>query len=319
MIITGDGARLAEKPVLTAIPGFSASGAALAWEAVELAERVGAPDRIPLAQMRAGAHYRSVSRGEWQRGVAGIAEQIPLCLGPHTRLDLRMAYFSLLARFAPEKAAAEVRAQIAATAEDAEVAAGFVVYAIAEDPRGLSHIKLYLNGAKWLDLVIDDVDPGPHALRTAEDLPDGYLDIEVRAYNDLELPGSAFVTVLKGAPCTSAATCLDGQGCDDGRCSWPPPSVEFGQPCVRSPDCLSELCAEREELSLCTLPCDEDEDCEGDFTCYDDGVCWLPGDGGGCCSVGDGRRPWLAHGLLAALVLVLVILGPRRSTGHRGA
>ena len=53
--------------------------------------------------MRAGAHYRSVSRGEWQRGVAGIAEQIPLCLGPHTRLDLRMAYFSLLARFAPER------------------------------------------------------------------------------------------------------------------------------------------------------------------------------------------------------------------------
>ena len=102
--------------------GRLADGAALAWEAVELAERVGAPDRIPLAQMRAGAHYRSVSRGEWQRGVAGIAEQIPLCLGPHTRLDLRMAYFSLLARFAPEKAAAEVRAQIAATAEDAEVA-----------------------------------------------------------------------------------------------------------------------------------------------------------------------------------------------------
>ena len=35
------------------------------------------------------------------------------------------------------------------------------------------------------------------------------------------------ITVTKGAACTSAASCLDGQQCENGRCFWEQPSGEI--------------------------------------------------------------------------------------------
>jgi len=92
------------------------------WQAVELAERVGAPDRHPLAEMRAWAHYVSVSRGDWRRHVARLAEEIEAAPEAHTRIGCRRMYFSWLARLAPKEEAAVVRAQVVAAATDAEEA-----------------------------------------------------------------------------------------------------------------------------------------------------------------------------------------------------
>ncbi len=195
-------------------------------------------------------------------------------------------------------------------AEGDEVRHQFVAYAMAEDPRGLSDIKLYINGTRWLKLVVDDDDPGPHPLRTAAELPDGYLDLEVRAFNDLDLPGSAFVSVLKGEPCTSSATCLDDQSCSDGRCSWPAPSTAFGEECERWAECISEVCAASGDVKLCTSECRSGDDCPNDYACFDDGLCW-PQEGGGCCAVGD-RSPRAPETLLLAAMVALLLLRRRR-------
>ena len=196
-------------------------------------------------------------------------------------------------------------------APDDEVRHQFVVYALVEDPRGVSHIKLYINGTRWLDLVVVDDDPGPHPLRTAAELPDGYLDLEVRGFNDLELPGSAFVSVLKGEPCTSAAACLDDQSCDDGRCSWPAPSVAFGEECERWADCISEICATHDGVKLCTTECVTGDDCPNDYACFDDGLCRPGVGGGGCCRVG-GRGPRGADTLLLLGLVALLRFRRRR-------
>jgi len=59
------------------------------------------------------------------------------------------------------------------------------------------------------------------------------IDIVVKAFDDIEIEGdSAMVTVTKGAPCASAATCLDGQKCDAGKCYWDPPAGETGDACT---------------------------------------------------------------------------------------
>lgn len=94
----------------------------LVWQAVDLAERVGAPDRHPLVEMRSAAHSVSVSRGDWRSHLAGIAEQIEASPEAHTRIGCRRQYISWLARLAPMEEAAAVRAQLVAAAADAEAA-----------------------------------------------------------------------------------------------------------------------------------------------------------------------------------------------------
>lgn len=93
----------------------------LVWQAVELAKRAGAPERHPLVEMQSAAHAVSVSRGDWRRHLAGLAEQIEASPEAHTRIGCRRQYLSWLARLAPEEAAA-VRAQLAAVAADGEAA-----------------------------------------------------------------------------------------------------------------------------------------------------------------------------------------------------
>ena len=52
----------------------------------------------------------------------------------------------------------------------------------------------------------------------------------VKAFDDLGAEADAAITITKGADggCASAATCLDGQQCTEGRCVFvtpPPPTV----------------------------------------------------------------------------------------------
>ena len=72
---------------------------ALSRQAVELAERVGPPDRFSLAVLRARALVASASRGEWKPAVEALAQRIREEPDPHYRVNVRMAHLPVLARF----------------------------------------------------------------------------------------------------------------------------------------------------------------------------------------------------------------------------
>ncbi len=226
------------------------------------------------------------------------------------------AHVKLLGAWGPGEGAYPPEVSIASPAEGDNVDNEFVVYAYASDDRGIGHVDLYVNGWKWNEVEGHDGDT-PYVLRTPANLPDGVLEIEARAHNDLDVPTSATVTVLKGAPCTSADSCLDGQLCDEGKCYWPPASVPLGGDCERVQDCIEGDCIEKDGLKLCsddcipmvTGQCGEEEECI--TTSSGTGFCWPldAGGGGGCCAVSDDSEPpWGELGLFIGVVL----LGLRR-------
>lgn len=205
-------------------------------------------------------------------------------------------------------------------ATDAAVADRFAVFAEVDERRLTDRVELWLNGWPWATLPGIDGD-APYGFRAPAELPDGVIDVEVRAYNDLEVPGVATLTVVKGAPCTSGATCLDGQRCDDGRCAWPAPTGGFGDACALDADCVSRRCETDGEVALCTEACTPglDATCGDGYGCLqtgDAGACWPAdrlGDGGGCCSAGGGAGSSALLALAAALGL-----GRRRRLTSRG-
>jgi MYXO-CTERM domain-containing protein len=198
---------------------------------------------------------------------------------------------------------------------------GIAVHASASSKRGVARVELYLNGARWA------VDPGvpfgqngqpesDYAFPLASNLPDGIIDVVVKAYDDLGIvTASDPITVTKGAPCTSADTCLSDQVCDGGRCMWPAPTVELGASCEYDQFCTTWQCSETSEGKRCSQPCsiDEPTSCPSGFDCLGDaqsGICW-PTDSGGCCSVSGASEhgPW---GHLGAAALVAGLLMRRR-------
>ncbi len=208
-------------------------------------------------------------------------------------------------------------------AEGAAVEDEFSVRALASDKRGVSRVELYING--WLYQTVNGHDydnrTRPYVLFAPAGLPDGVMHVELRAMNDLESTTSQTVTVTKGAPCTSEATCLDGQLCDNGACTWPEPTTPLGGECVRNEDCVSLTCASDGSSDLCTETCFTgiNDFCPDGFECIQagaQGVCWPTGaDGGGgpdgCCSAGGSSAPSGGQLLLFALV-GLALFGRRR-------
>ncbi len=193
----------------------------------------------------------------------------------------------------------------------------FVVHAFASDARGINRVELYINDWRWYQLDGHDWEDRDNAyvLRTSADLPDGILDVEVRAVNDLGVTSSDTLTLMKGAPCTSADTCLDGQYCEEGRCLWNPPTLAFGDACYRDQECSTLECVDYEGMSLCTSECDPrgSDNCGDGYSCVesetDVGFCWPAEGGGGCCSAGDrGGAHWAA----LALFVSVILLGSRR-------
>ena len=187
------------------------------------------------------------------------------------------------------------------------------IYANALAERGVSRLEVYFNGWKWIEKEGNrpDSQDAIYQMALPGGLPDGVIDIEVRAINDLQTgQGSQTVTVTKGAPCASADSCLPGQKCEEGRCFWDPATGELGADCEYPQFCLSGVC----EAGVCTQECfvGVAGDCPEDMECVSatgggDGFC-VPGDGGGgggCCSTGDTS----SGALLAQLGIAGLVLG----------
>jgi MYXO-CTERM domain-containing protein len=194
--------------------------------------------------------------------------------------------------------------------------------------RGVFKVELYFNGWLWATWNAPE-GPGPGdgwpipatLIDPPDTFPDGVIDVEVRAYDDIGTMASDSVQVTKGAPCTSADTCLDGQQCADGKCFWDAPSAETGDACEFDQQCIGPnvydgTCGEGSDgTKICTKACyaGPGADCAEGFHCEvtnasdNSGVCWPDEPPPGCCSTGSDPGAPLAPLAFAALVGVLVL------------
>lgn len=204
---------------------------------------------------------------------------------------------------------------------DTTVSEGFSIFWEAQDPRLISHSELWLNGTKYEDLVGHDYSLRFQNYNTlAPNLPDGYIDVEVKAYNGLGSESIAKVRVLKGSPCESETTCFDFQECIEGHCRFPAPTAELGGTCDVDQNCLEGLCGSVGGEQLCSTSCNLNVTgaCVDGFACVatgTGGVCWPKSDSGGCCSVAGSKGeplPWFAMGIF---LLGFVVLRRRRAQG----
>jgi hypothetical protein len=197
---------------------------------------------------------------------------------------------------------------------DSSVDDNFSIFFTALDPRLVDHVDVYINGSKY------DTLPGhSYENRTetydidAPDLPDGYIDVEVRAYNGInEAAGTATSTVLKGEPCGSADDCFEFQECSDGRCYFPDAVGDLGDACNYDEYCMAGPCVESTDGSRCSQECNLNvsDACPEGFFCLSPGYCWPNDTGGGCCAVAGGESrddsfPLVLLSLFAGAVLML--------------
>lgn len=210
--------------------------------------------------------------------------------------------------------------ELAMSAPDdgATVVDEFDVLATATHIRGIGHIDLYINGTRYGTVegheFFDATDP--YRFRAPVDLSDGILDVEIRAYNDIGSESRRVVTVTKGEPCASDASCAAGQSCDEGRCSWP--SLDVGAECSVDLECASQDCLQAADgEARCTQECfptATENTCPDGLICLDmggnSGRCWP--EGGGGCGCRAGSRSGAASALLVAGVLALVCRRRRR-------
>jgi MYXO-CTERM domain-containing protein len=208
---------------------------------------------------------------------------------------------------------------ITTPAEGGTIANGAAIHATASAQRGVERVEFRLNGYPWSTLPGAAFGPTgqpatDYSYVLPADVPDGVIDIEIVAIDDLGITGSQKVTVTKGAPCVSADTCAEGQKCEAGRCFWDPPAGETGDSCEYDQFCTSGRCGTIGGDSFCTQTCNASlNNCPDGFDCLANGgenICWPP-DSGGCCSSSRGEPPWLAF-LGAGVVFGLVMRRRRR-------
>jgi uncharacterized protein (TIGR03382 family) len=182
---------------------------------------------------------------------------------------------------------------------------------------------LLLNGYPWVTVpgVAFEALGQPSAnytLTLPADVPDGIIDVQAAAYDDLgSVTTTPIVTMTKGAPCTTAATCAANQACHSGRCEYATPSANLGDACTYVQECATNMCVD----GACTQACDIDDDstCPEHFGCDGigsdtAGICTrTSATPAGCCDAGGGGAP--LHALLALLVLGAVTR--RRATSSR--
>ena len=200
---------------------------------------------------------------------------------------------------------------------DAQVTSDFAVYVEATDSRHVDRLELYINGSLVGERTAYDLESitGGSASNqynfTAPEWPDGYLNLEVVAYNDLGSASSATVRVLKGEPCTDDSACFAGQECSEGGCAYPPATAALGDECEIDQECLEGACKSHGGDTMCALACNPSVSgsCSEGFTCVPEGACWPDNVDAGCCTVaGDGaddNLPWLALGLFGLGVAAL--------------
>ena len=102
--------------------------------------------------------------------------------------------------------------------EGQTVEENFSIFFTALDPRLVARSDIYFNGTKYLEVPGFDYDHAeePYSAE-APDYPDGYIEVEVKSYDEFATEGNAKVTVLKGDPC-EADSCGDGFECTSGHC-----------------------------------------------------------------------------------------------------
>jgi hypothetical protein len=196
--------------------------------------------------------------------------------------------------------------------------------ATATAQRGVATIELWINGYKWTTTTSQpEGQPEPPITPTIvfpEGVPDGVMDVQLKAYDDINVEGdSPITTITVGSPCSSAASCATGQQCSsDGKCSWATPIGNLGDACTYSQFCTSGICDGPTNGQICTMDCITGEDgCPTGYDCIAtsaaQGICYPPGgSGGGCCSTSSGGAP-VGQGLLSFAVIGLVLRRRRRA------
>jgi hypothetical protein len=209
--------------------------------------------------------------------------------------------------------------------EGDEVQDGFRVHVEADDMRGLRRLELHINGTMYAT-VDGKPNDSSYQLVAPDDLADGVLDVEVIAFNDIDVPTVVAFTVTKGSPCQRAEDCRSGQECGDGRCFFPPATGALGDTCDDNRDCVSGLCPRSGDQAYCSEPCfpTNTPTCPDGFTCVEvatnEGVCWPAEEesGGGGCRAGVGRSGRGGAGLALMLAAMAMLVGARpRRRGAR--
>ncbi len=183
--------------------------------------------------------------------------------------------------------------------------------------RGIVEIAFRLNGYPWTTLPGAPFGPrgqlrSNYLYTLPADVPDGVIDIEVEAIDDIGVSSVSEITVTKGAPCASEDSCAAGQFCDAGRCIWPEPIGNVGDACTYAQFCVEPRCDTHGGESHCTRTCVAGLEgaCEAGLACVDDpagAYCW-PVAEGGCCSTSR-ELPW---GALVLGGFVAFLVGRRR-------
>lgn len=198
---------------------------------------------------------------------------------------------------------------------------GTTLFVQTDEPRIVIRVELWINGWRWSDTT-GTVTQSLFMIALPDGVPDGVIDLEVRAVNDVGGVGTAAARVTKGLPCTSAATCAEGQECDgEGRCVYPVPAGQLGDDCTHDLDCESTRCLSDGTNQICASACLTGEMfehmCPDDFTCLPtevptSGACWpeelVPG-GGGCCQTGSAPA---GSGVLVAVTTIGLLVRRRR-------
>ncbi|MBK9036733.1 MAG: hypothetical protein IPL61_36700 [Myxococcales bacterium] len=211
--------------------------------------------------------------------------------------------------------------QVLQPTEGASFPRGTAIRVAAASTRGLKKILVDVNGWPWVDQPATT--NSTHQVTLPDEVPDGVMALRIRACDDIDVCAEQTVTVTRGAPCTTADTCLGGQRCDAGACLWDPPTVDLGGTCEFDQQCLSRLCGDAGTGGLtCTEACQgpPNDLCPDGFACAagpgEAGLCVPEGAGGegdgGCCSVDGGGRGAMGGALGLGAVVGLLIARRRR-------
>ncbi len=176
---------------------------------------------------------------------------------------------------------------------NATVTGNFAVTSTVTTPRWAARVELWINGWPYA-IAKPGASSAPVVLNPPRTLPDGILDIEVRAYDDLGSRGSNTLTATKNIPCTDASTCAANQTCETGRCRYPTPAGQLGDTCTTNDDCADHMCVTSGGDSICSKICVVGQtDICGSLACLASsdgyGLCSSAAaeQSGGCCDAGS--------------------------------